>query len=304
MSPAMFVNVLALVHELSPLRAQEPLLVLFMAMACIRHQHLSVSTVTGNTDDFIFGRCPQGKCRRRGTRPPFDWAIPRPSCIPGAFSFILEVAERMDFPSFVIPARAKARRIPTRRWLPHPMGHRMAMRIIRQVFADAGMDKSHAEQMTFNTCRRFLPTLANVLQFSRHDCQAIGNWVEDQSAGASPATVLPMSVHYSDRKALASGVVKQRALAEFLSILREIPSVQPVIDGGSDRVSDADVSWDTIATIHQSRQTIVSSSPKDKKDKKSKKDKKHKHKRDDTGKCAKKANMEKRPVWDTTGLQR
>ena len=59
MSPAMFVNVLALVHELSPLRAQEPLLVLFMAMACIRHQHLSVSTVTGNTDDFIFGRCPK-----------------------------------------------------------------------------------------------------------------------------------------------------------------------------------------------------------------------------------------------------
>ena len=61
-----------------------------------------------------------------------------------------------------------------------PDGHMMAMRLLRQVFLETGMAQQDVVKLTYNTCRRFLPTVANVLQLSRHDCQAIGNWVEDE----------------------------------------------------------------------------------------------------------------------------
>ena len=108
-SPATLLNVLSVIHEHSAAKAQEPLVVLFLAFACLRHKHVSISRITGHNADFIFGHCPQGKCRRRGTRPPFSWAIPRPFFLKDAFAFVLQAAERMGFPDFVVPARAKTR---------------------------------------------------------------------------------------------------------------------------------------------------------------------------------------------------
>ena len=115
MTPAMFVNLIGLIHRLGQARAQEPLIVLFFALACVRHKHLAISKLTGNTENFIFGHCPQGKVRRRGTRPPYEWAVPCPSFLPHAFVFLMEVSARMGTPAFAVPARSKAWLMPTRR---------------------------------------------------------------------------------------------------------------------------------------------------------------------------------------------
>ena len=61
MTPAMFVNLIGLIHRVGQARAQEPLIVLFFALACVRHKHLAISKLTGNTENFIFGHCPQGQ---------------------------------------------------------------------------------------------------------------------------------------------------------------------------------------------------------------------------------------------------
>ena len=285
MTPAMFVNILGQVNELGTGRAQEPMLVLFLALACVRHKHLTISTITGHNGEFVFGYCPQGKAKRRGTRPPFEWAVPRLSLIPNAFAFLLEAAQRMGFPSFAIPARAKSRRMPTRKWMPKPMGHMMTMRVIRQVFGQTGMHNHDTAKLTYNTCRRFLPTVANIFQYSRHDAQAIGSWVEEPSADGQPArasagsgSLLPMSVHYSGKQALASGMVKQRAVQDLLRVLNQIPEVAVILQGQPGQVSEDAVSWDKIATIFQDLKLKHGEAKpnKDKKDKADKKDKKDK----------------------------
>ena len=138
-APAFFLNMLANVHRHTPVKSQETQLVMLMAVACLRHKHMAISRLTGNTDDFLLGLCPEGKSRKRGTRPPFHWAIPRLPCIPNTFSFLISVAEKLHSPDFLIPARAKTRMLPARRWLARPMGHMMAMRMIRQMLLEAGM---------------------------------------------------------------------------------------------------------------------------------------------------------------------
>ena len=282
MTPAMFINLIGLVNRLGVVRAQEPMLVAFLALACVRHKHLAISTVTGHTEEFVFGHCPQGKARRRGTRPPFSWAVPRPPFIPASFAFLLEAAEKMGFPSFVIPARAKTRMMPTRRWLPQPMGHMMTMRVIRQVFEQTGMGKAETGKLTFNTCRRFLPTVAKVFQYTRHEAQAIGNWVEDagkdgdHAQGSSTAAgLMPMSIHYSGKQALASGMIKQKALHDLCHVFLKVPAAAAILHGNCGHVSESELSWEMVAAIYAGQQKQADTKPKkDKKHKKDKKDKK------------------------------
>ena len=235
LTPATFLNIVAALNEHGPVKCQEQLVVLFVACACLRHKHLSISRITGHGEDFIHGWCPKGKSRRRGTRPPFAWTVPRPTFIKGTFEFVITAAERMQFPDFVIPARAKTRCMPTRRWLPRPMGHMMLMRVLRQVAKAAGLPQADTERLTFNTLRRFLPTIANVTQMPKHECQAIGNWVEDETLNKDVATssARPMSVHYSDQKALSSGLAKQKAIHNFTQLLSYVPAAKHILEGGS-----------------------------------------------------------------------
>ena len=74
--PTTFVNILALINKVTVGMAQEYLLVLFWAVSCVRRLHLCTSTITGHDANFIYGRCAQAKCRRKGVRQPFDWAVP------------------------------------------------------------------------------------------------------------------------------------------------------------------------------------------------------------------------------------
>ena len=137
------------------------------------------------------------------------------------------------------------------------MAHTMAMRLVRQAFLDVGMQQAEVNSLTFNTCRRFLPTLANVLQYSRHESQAVGNWVEDPSneqgrrPGSSSSASMPMSVHYSGQQALASGMVKQRLLEDFLAIIAEVPAAQAIVLGQPGRIGEDVLSWEIVAGKHQ-----------------------------------------------------
>ena len=78
-----------------------------------------------------------------------------------------------------------------------------------------------AQQRTYNTLRRLLPTAANVFQLSQSVCQAVGSWEEvPQGEGGSVGhATRPMSVHYSAELALASGKAKADAFEKFQHLI-------------------------------------------------------------------------------------
>ena len=188
-----------------------------------------------------------------GERPPFFWAVPKLPNLPDCFDFLQEVAEKMHYPSFIVPARVAQVGTPIRRWLPHPMGHTMTLRILRRVLVAAGVGEEEAAQHSFNSCRRFMPTLSAVLGFTREESQAIGNWVDDPARGAEAAAPPTMSVHYSDQKALASGMAKKKALRKLFGLLSEIDGAKDILAGGSTLLSVGSITWSDLAQAKETR---------------------------------------------------
>lgn len=71
---------------------------------------------------------------------------------------------------------------------------------------------------SINTLRRFLLTVANIIQAKESMAQAIGSW-EKVPSGEGPRkgrAHRPMSLHYSAEHALSSGRAKLRVLGFFL----------------------------------------------------------------------------------------
>ena len=66
--------------------------------------------------------------------------------------------------------------------------------------------------------------------------------------------LVPMSVHYSDQRALTSGMVKMKAIAELLKLASKIPEAQAIIEGSSVHMPAHLLSWEVLATLHQQQQ--------------------------------------------------
>ena len=252
-SPAIFFNVIALVNAVGLECAHEPLLVLFWAMACVRRLHLSKSKLVDGAEGFIMGVCSQGKSKVKGVRPPFTWAVPRLSCLPHCFDFLEDLAQRMGHPSFVIPARVALLGTPARRWLPQAMGHTMTLRILRRVLGAAGVQGSEVEKLSYNSLRRFVPTLGQVFVLSQPECQAIGNWVDDPTRGPDAAAAQSMSVHYGDAKAITSGNAKAKALKKLFKVASKQEGVQAILAGGSQLLDLGDLTWEILGKSHADR---------------------------------------------------
>ena len=205
-----------------------------------------------------------------------------------------------------------------KRWLPKPMGYQMTIRLIRQVFEQIGLQNVKVDDLTFNTCRRFLPTLGNVLGLTRHEAQAVGNWVEDpcrDQAKSSGSSVLPMSVHYSGQRAVASGLVKAKLLRNFVRLIQPVEQARKILEGEPGFVHEEALSWEVLAKLHfddqgkhQHAEIPLADAlkekdrhskrdkkgKKDKKDKKGKKDKKREQSQE-VGQRRKRTRIDHRP---------
>ena len=98
------------------------------------------------------------------------------------------------------------------------------LEILRGALLMAGTEVEKAKTSTFNRLRRCLPTLANTLELSTLELQAVGSWTEiPQGGGRDPQlkkdqAVIPMGLHYAAAKVLRSAQVKQRCVDRLMTL--------------------------------------------------------------------------------------
>ena len=261
-------QVLALISRLLSVGEEGDLeaeLVFFWMLSCIRREHLEKSRFEGLSDSFLYAWCREGKVKQKGVRMAFWWAAPRPAVLGyRPFEFLKTLSERLECPPYLIPARSASRGLQVRKWQPRPMSHSMSVRILRQVMVRAGLTQAEADQLSFNSCRRWLPTAAQVLGYSRSDVQALGGWTEGIPAGAAgePAlSPMPMGAHYCDQKALASAQRKAAVFSSFLDMIAQCPGVMDLLMGAPWDPDMLQVSWEDLAAIRATHPTHPTSQP-------------------------------------------
>ena len=204
------------------------------ALSCIRFEHMQRSSYTDSVNECMHFWCAQGKSRRQGARPAYFWALPefefqgfsmhqvlrdffRHESLPGAgflwpaVHLSAEDLWQLHDCSPFIPARKLSRS--------------RFLELLRGTLVEVGLNRGEAGTAGYNRLRRFLPTLANCLNFGREDMQAIGSWVEIPGHGGpqperSVRASIPMGLHYAGHKAERSGRVKQHALRCFMTLAR------------------------------------------------------------------------------------
>ena len=231
LQPWEFMNLLLLMVRSSG--SHKALLCMFLmaAVSCIRWEHLQRSTLVENRALCL--ECKQGKARKKGSRPPYNWGMPLLQ-----FQGLSVLALLKDFykheaqsdATFLIPALKLE---PCDLWevteattfiANKPMTRARFLELFRGSLVTMGVEFRAAQSATYNRLRRFLPTIANVLGLDVPDLQAIGNWVEVAQGGfQDPQTrkaraSIPMGVHYSAEKVLRSVQVKQRCVDRLLHL--------------------------------------------------------------------------------------
>eukprot|EP00435_Cladocopium_sp_Y103_P072206 s117_g39.t1 len=253
LEPWEFMNLCLLMGQA---RGTHKVLLAFMVMAavgCIRFEHLQRSTLEANHEKYLEFKCSQGKARTgvqvvlQGQRllctlwdfyhhelPGTSFLLPAVQLAPDDF---WELTEHSAFITNRKMSRARF------------------LELFRGALMAAGTEVEKAQTATFNRLRRFLPTLANTMELSTLELQAIGSWVEVPDGGGrdpqrqKDKAVLSMGVHYAAAKVLRSAQVKQRCVDRLLSLFHRKRGELALTHKGL-LCRDA-WSWQEVAALHQ-----------------------------------------------------
>ena len=172
LQPWEFMNLLLLMVRSSG--SHKALLCMFLmaAVSCIRWEHLQRSTLVENRALCLEFCCKQGKARKKGSRPPYNWGMPLLQ-----FQGLSVLALLKDFykheaqsdATFLIPALKLE---PCDLWevteattfiANKPMTRARFLELFRGSLVTMGVEFRAAQSATYNRLRRFLPTIANVV---------------------------------------------------------------------------------------------------------------------------------------------
>ena len=235
LEPWEFINILELFFRACGTQKLLLAMVLLPACACIRFEHLQRSAFVQDHGHWVEFRCSQGKARRFGARPAYNWALPellyRGQGVAKALrEFYCHEALGLEW---LLPALALD---PEDLWeitsttafvLNKKMSRGRFLELFRGALCQSGLEVSSAQRATYNRLRRFVPTLANTMRLPPFDLQAVGSWTElPQGGGADPQVtkakaVVPMGIHYAGGKTARSAQVKQRRLCRLLQIFTQ-----------------------------------------------------------------------------------
>jgi hypothetical protein len=195
-------------------------LVLFCMMACIRYEHLKRSELVKANSRFVEFFCSRGKCRVKGQRHGFVFAVPRVwTPKKDLFGPLLNLWEKLEGNRFgLIPDLTYDRGVVdgNSKWCPRPMSYKKLTALMQGALIESGTSPDQTGQYTYNSMRRFLPTAGDIYEFDDVDAQALSNWqdvVHNSSGAKRERASRPMSRHYADNTTGSSAEVKVRALA-------------------------------------------------------------------------------------------
>ena len=209
---------------------------LMAALGCIRFEHLQRSKFVKAHGPSLEFHCAQGKARKKGARPGYDWGLPHATLDGQGVTQILLDFYSNEFPpssGFLLPAVSLN---PEEFWevtehtgliVNKPMSRGRFLELLRGALYQVGVEFTNAQAAGFNRLRRFIPTIANILELPDLDLQAVGNWTEipagggrDPSAGKARA-LMSMGVHYAGSKLLRSLQVKQRCVNRLMNLFHK-----------------------------------------------------------------------------------
>ena len=236
LEPWEFINLLLIAANS---RGTKQLLVAFLlqsAVSCVRFEHFQRSTLTGGNEDWLQFCCSQGKSRKKGARPKYDWAMPE---VPyKGFSLVAIMRDFLKhealptatymWPALVLSAEDLWQVSDTTPFsIAKPMSRARYLELLRGILIEVGLPRESAMGAGYNRLRRFLPTLGSCLQFQPDSLQAIGNWQETPASGGPAPTwkpqraTMPMGLHYAGQKVARSAQIKQHALDCFMRLWRQ-----------------------------------------------------------------------------------
>ena len=236
LEPWEFINLLVLLKRSHGTHRVLVAQLLMAALGCIRFEHLQRSQfVTAHGPSMEF-KCSQGKARRKGARPGYNWGLPHATLDGQGVTQTLLDFYGNEFPTtseFLLPAVALS---PDEFWeltehsafvVNRAMSRARFLELFRGALFQVGVELSNAQTAGFNKLRRFLPTIANILELPDLDLQAVGNWTEIPAGGGrDPAArkgraVLHMGVHYAGSRVLRSLQVKQHCVNRFMALFQK-----------------------------------------------------------------------------------
>ena len=232
LQPWEMVNLLLRLRQASGTHLLLLAMFVWAATSCIRFEHFQRSSFVGEADTFLIFKCSQGKARRQGTRPPYEWAMPElgfrgAGLLKIVKDFVLhEALPDVGFlwPAVALQADELWQVTETTPWIvTKKMSRGRFLELMRGTLMDIGVDPAQAQVAGFNRLRRFLPTLGQICRLDPQDQQSLGSWVEVPSAGGptpqrkSRAT-WSMGVHYAGQKVVHSGLLKAALIKRFLQL--------------------------------------------------------------------------------------
>ena len=246
LSPGELVNLVLLA---SRSRGTKAVLLAFMiqsAVSCVRFEHIQRSTLVKCHKDFIEFRCSQGKSRRQGARPAYNWSTPEVHFQGWSLCATLKdffSHEALPEVGYLWPAlRLSAEDL----WevndstpfdLSRPMARSRFLELLRGTLLETGVEAGESVTAGYNRLRRFMPTLGNCLRLDKDSLQAIGSWVEIPAGGGPQPTrkeraVQDMSLHYAGQKVHRSAQVKGCILKRFFKVFRRKQAELAMSDKG------------------------------------------------------------------------
>ena len=207
-------------------------LVLLLTVGCIRWRHQKRSTFRGADTRFFSMWCSLGKSREGGARRPFPWKVPRflaskKDVLGPLVPFFQELYEVNPEAQFVVPDIELPRvgggpgmLCEGAHWLPErPMPERKFLELMRGVLLQAGVPLQEASEASYNTLRRFLPSVAEVLGFDDPELQSLSNWAEIPKGKEASGRKAVAATHriYAGDKWTTAGYNRQRVVVALSS---------------------------------------------------------------------------------------
>eukprot|EP00435_Cladocopium_sp_Y103_P052832 s71_g16.t1 len=264
LEPWQFINLAILMSRVQGSHKLIVSFLLMVAVGCVRFEHVQRSRLVRCHGAWIEFDCAQGKSRKQGARPGYRWGLPQVTMHGHHMTKVIMEFFNHEFPkdhSFLIPA---VELNPEELWeitestafiANKAMSRGRFLELMRGALVQVGVDFSQAQSSTYNKLRRFLPTMANVMELGDLDLQAVGNWTDLPSGGGrdpsarKPRGVMPMGVHYAGSRTLRSLQVKQRCVDRLMALYHHKRQELAMTEDGF--LCRDGWLWPVVAALHQ-----------------------------------------------------